>query len=315
MNMMKWWIALCAFACLQATASAETLNVAIGQHGAWETSVPELGQKAGFFKEQGLELTLLYTAGGGETMQAVVSGGADIGVSLGLNSVISAAVKGAPVRAISADYTGSTDLYWYAKSDSGITSFKDAAGKSVAYSTAGSSSNAIATMLVKQAGVSANMVATGSPPATLSMVMSGQVDIGWSTPPVALKEIESGKLRIVGRGSDVPELAEQTVRVLIANTRLLQEKPDTVKKFMKAYQQTIDWMYANPQAMQWYAEMNGVSVAEARKSVEGFHPKSALRLGEIKGFDVTLKQAIEVMHLDPSVAAQAKEKSISIVEP
>ena len=54
--------------------------------------------------------------------------------------------------------------------------------------------------------------------------MSGQVDIGWAAPPFGLKEIEEGKIRIVGRGSEVPSLRGQTVRVLIVNADALKNQ-------------------------------------------------------------------------------------------
>ena len=47
--------------------------------------------------------------------------------------------------------------------------------------------------------------------------MSGQIDIGWSSPPLGIEALEQGKIRIVARGSDVPTQRNQTVRVLIAN--------------------------------------------------------------------------------------------------
>ena len=52
--------------------------------------------------------------------------------------------------------------------------------------------------------------------------MSGQVDIGWAAPPFGLQEIKDGKIRIIARGSDVPSLRGQTVRVLIVNANALK---------------------------------------------------------------------------------------------
>jgi ABC-type nitrate/sulfonate/bicarbonate transport system substrate-binding protein len=45
--------------------------------------VPDVGQRAGIFKKHGLILEILYTNGGGETMQAVISGSVDLGISAG----------------------------------------------------------------------------------------------------------------------------------------------------------------------------------------------------------------------------------------
>ena len=81
----------------------------------------------------------------------MLSGSADVGLSNGLLGVIGAYVKGAPVRVISAQMTGAGELYWYARAESGIKSLKDAAGKTVAFSSPGSSSNLILLALLRQA--------------------------------------------------------------------------------------------------------------------------------------------------------------------
>jgi ABC-type nitrate/sulfonate/bicarbonate transport system substrate-binding protein len=60
---------------LPAAASAEdTLKLAIGQRGNWEQSAPEIGSRAGIFKKYDLNIERTYTAGAGETLQAVISG-------------------------------------------------------------------------------------------------------------------------------------------------------------------------------------------------------------------------------------------------
>lgn len=94
-----------------APLQAETLKVAIGQRGNWDTAISELGQEARIFAKHGLTLELLYTAGGGETQQAVLSRSVDIGVAAGTLGVLGAASKGASVRIIGGQTTGAADLY------------------------------------------------------------------------------------------------------------------------------------------------------------------------------------------------------------
>lgn len=74
----------------------DTFTVAVGQRGVFENSVSELGEAAGIFKKHNLELKVIYTQGGGETQQAVISGSADIGVGVGMHGVLGAFSKGAP---------------------------------------------------------------------------------------------------------------------------------------------------------------------------------------------------------------------------
>src|ERR1700730_182468 len=87
--------------------AAETLKIASPIRGSWEGAIPELGQQAGIFRKHGLDLEILYTQGGGETMQVVVSGAVDIGLSAGTLGTLGAYAKGAPIRIIAASSTGS----------------------------------------------------------------------------------------------------------------------------------------------------------------------------------------------------------------
>src|ERR1700761_3137133 len=121
---------LAVFALASSLALADdTLKLAVGQRGNWDTSVSEVGQRAGIFKKHGLTLDIVYTQGAGETQQAVISGSVDLGVAAGVMGVMSAYSKGAPVRVIGAETTGAGDLYWYVKADSPIKSLKDTDGK------------------------------------------------------------------------------------------------------------------------------------------------------------------------------------------
>src|ERR1043166_10196050 len=80
------------------TLAEDTLKLAVGQRGNWDTSVSEVGQRVGIFKKHGLVLEIVYTQGAGETQQAVISGSVDIGVAAGVMGVFGAFSKGAPDR-------------------------------------------------------------------------------------------------------------------------------------------------------------------------------------------------------------------------
>ena len=133
-------------------ANAETLKVAVAQRGFWDSTMVDIAEKQGFFKEAGLEIEVLYTEGGASTLTPLLAGSIDVAMSNGILGVIGAYSKGAPVRIISAEGTGAGDAFWYAPTQSGIKSLKDTNGKTVAFSSPGSSTNLILLQLVKQAG-------------------------------------------------------------------------------------------------------------------------------------------------------------------
>src|ERR1051325_2263915 len=188
---MKRLLTLSALLCALATpASADDLvKVAIGQRGNWDTAVMHLGDKAGIFKKHGMTQELLYPSGGGETQQAVLSGSVDVGAAAGIMGVLSAYSKGAPVRILGAPATGAAD-FWYAQTASGISRLQNADGKPIAYPTNGSSTPSIVLAFIKYFGLKAKPTATGNPSATLTAVISGQVDVGWASPPFGFKQLE-----------------------------------------------------------------------------------------------------------------------------
>src|SRR5215469_12059770 len=131
------WLATCIALALGPTVAScdEILKVAVGAPNNWDSGLPDVGQRAGIFKKHGLILDILYTNGGGETMQAVISGSADLGISAGTGGVFGAFAKGAPVRILLAGTTGASDLYWYVPASSPLRSFADLDGRTVGYST------------------------------------------------------------------------------------------------------------------------------------------------------------------------------------
>ena len=271
----------------------ETLRVAAGQRGNWDTTIAEIGQRGGIFKKHGLSLEILYTQGAGETQQAVISGSVEIGVAPGVMGVLSAFSKGAPVRVIGAETTGASDLFWYVPSSSPIKSLKDTDGKTIAYSTNGSSTHGIVTAFMKQYDLKARPTATGGPAPTLTQVMSNQIDVGWSAPPFGLQQLDEGKIRIIATGNDAAIFKGQTVRLLITNVQTLQERKPLVERFMKAYRETIDWLYSDdPAALKTYADFVGISVATAKRTRDGFFPKSAVDPDKITGLDQIVQDAV-----------------------
>ena len=302
------WVAAVAIVTAAAGAVAEdVLKLAIGQRGNWENAAPELGQKAGFFKKHGLSLELLYTQGAGETLQAVISGSVDVGIGVGTAGVLGAYSKGAPVRALANSMTGADDLFWYVPATSPIKTLKDATGKTIAYSTTGSSTNLAVLAFIREFGVQAKPVATGSPAATFTQTMSGQVDIGWSSPPFGVEALQQGRIRIIARESDVPAFRNQTVRLVITNTATAEQRRDVLERYLQASRETLDWMYSDPAALKAYAEWVNVPEALAKEVRDQFYPKDNLRLDRLSGLDTAMADAVSLKFVAAPLTKQQQD--------
>src|SRR5215813_5624374 len=293
-------VALAAIGLATAPARAEDqLKVAIGQINNWENQAPTLGQDAGIFKRHNLVLDNVGTQGAGETMQPVIAGSADLGAGVGVAGVMRAFARGAPVRVLLPAFTGTGDLFWYVKADSPLRSIKDITpNNTIAYSTSGSSSNNLVLAFIDELGVKAKPTATGGPAGTLTQVMSGQIDIGWAAPPFGLKELKEGKIRILIHGSDAPSLRGQTVRVIIVNADALKNKKDAIMRFVQGYREAVDWMYADPKALQMYSEKVKQPIDVLQESLKEFHPKSAMQTDTMADLDGAVKDAVKLKFLD-----------------
>jgi NitT/TauT family transport system substrate-binding protein len=316
-RLFHWITPLAAVATLTLTTSAafsdDTLKLAVGQRGLWDTSVSEVGQRAGIFKKHGLTLEILYTQGAGETQQAVISGAVDIGVAGGIMGALSAYSKGAPVRIISAETTGAGDLYWYVKADSPIKTIKDFDGKTIAYSTNGSSTHGVVTAYIQEYGLKdAKPTATGSPPSTLTALMSGQVDVGWAAPPVGLDQLDKKEIRKISTGNDASVFKGQTVRVNLANLDTLKNRKDAVERYMAAYRETVDALYSDPALLKLYAEFSGISEEKAKRVRDDFFPKSAINPDEIKGVDVIVADAVKLKFTETQLTKEQLADLIQI---
>jgi NitT/TauT family transport system substrate-binding protein len=281
---------LLAATAMQACAE-DVIKLAIGARGNWETAAAELGQNAGIFKKRGVVLEIFYTQGSGETQQVVIGGSANVGIGLGTTSVMNAFAKGAPVRAVGNASTGSSE-YWYVPAASPIQSMKDAAGKTIAYSTAGASSHMEVLAFLKHYGIDARPTATGGTASTFTQVMSGQIDIGWASPPFGLDALQQGKIRIVGRGSDLPYFRDQTIRLIVANDSYLANNKDAVARFIQGYRDTLEWMYSTPEGLKAYAAFAKVPEEMVVQVRDTFYPKHNMLVDRVSGLDTVMADGV-----------------------
>jgi NitT/TauT family transport system substrate-binding protein len=291
-------------------AAHDLVKMTIGQRGNWDTSITHLGDKAGIFNKHGLQLEMIYTSGSGETLQPVIAGGVDLGLAVGTLGAIAAYAKDAPVRIIAAQATGAAD-YWYAKNPS-IKTLKDTNGYTIAYSTNGSSTHSVVRAFLDEFKLTAMPQATGNPRATLTAVMTDQVDVGWASPPFGLKEMEEGKIHLVARATDAALVRGQTIRVLVANADVLAKRKDVIERFMTAYRESIDYMYSsNPRVITDYAEFAKVQEPMAKRVRDEFFPKDLVNPDQIHGLNSLMSEAVNLKFIP---APLSKEQTAELIQ-
>lgn len=309
---------IAALICIDAACGAafaqsmEKVKVVTTFLGLWDTSQPTYCKDRGEFAKAGLDVEIVTTRGGGENVQAVVSG-MDIGYSPGTNAVLGAYKRGARIKIISSEFVGQNDSYFYVPADSPIKTIDDIRGKTVAYPRPGSSSEAILLALKAERNIDFKTVSTGAMDATFTMTMTNQVDVGWSVPPSGLDEIEKGKIRALFSGDDVKSLATITARLIIASADFATKRRPVAQKFLEVLDRCIDWSYANPAvSSQKYAAMNKIDAAIAAKGI-AFYKREALAFGPISGQDVVIKMAVDNKFLDKPLTRDEMNDLIDIL--
>ena len=184
------------------------------------------------------------------------------------------------------------------RTESGIKSLKDTNGKTVAFSSPGSSTNLILLQLVK-AGRRQSQAGADRRRARDLHAGDDRADRRRLVGAALRAEGPAGEARSRSsrRGNDVEAIKAQTVRVNVANANALKQKREAFVNYVKALGRAVDWAYSSPDALSNYAAIAKVPVDQAKMTRDDFYPKEALQLAEIKGIDVTLQQALDFKYI------------------
>jgi ABC-type nitrate/sulfonate/bicarbonate transport system substrate-binding protein len=196
--------------------------------------------------------------------------------------------------------------------NSPIRSFKDLDGKTAAYSTTGASTHTTLLALIKYYGVNVRPVAAGAAAAALTQTMTGQIDVGWASPPFGLAQLAAGDIRMIARGSDVPATRDQTVRVHVANATVLAQRHDVIVRYMQAYRESLDFLYDNPEGVKIFAQYAKINVALATRIRDEFLPKAAEQPDRVSGIEAITQDGIAFKLLKAPLTAEQLATLIQI---
>jgi len=277
-----------------------------------------LGVEQGLFAAEGIEVEIASARGGNDVVTKLATNSADFG-SAGLASLLQAKAQGdVPVVAVAPIYNKQPDAF-FTTEGSGIESFKDIVGKTVATPTF-SASNVVWPLLLERNGIDPNSVKLLKldPGALAPMLATGKVDatINWLT-------VAPGFVRALGE-------ADKTLKTipwseygfegyglsLVASQRFVKNNPEVAKKFVKAYQQAQQNAIADPAAAA-AALKKMVAEVDEQQAEEQFAASVPLMQNEISaaegtGFDaqrlattwewVARAQGMALDSLDPASA-------------
>jgi NitT/TauT family transport system substrate-binding protein len=118
---------------------------------------------------------------------------------------------------------------------------------------------------------------------------------------------------MIARASDIAAVRSQTIRVQIINAQTLASKKDAIARYLKAYNETVAWMYASADAVPRYLAFSGLSEPAVRLMLREFIPKESLQTGKVMGIDESMKDAMQFKFIPALLTAAQLKELIQIV--
>jgi NitT/TauT family transport system substrate-binding protein len=245
-------VALSPFAStVQAQALEKTkVSVTVGGKNLFYYLPLTIAEQLGYFKQEGLDVTIVDFSGGARALQAVVGGSADV-VSGAFEHTVNMQFKGQPMRAfVLQGLAPQIVLGINPKTMPNYKSVADLKGKKIGVTAPGSSTNVLANYVLAQAGLKpsdVSFVGVGAGSGAVAAMRAGQIDAMSNLDPVISLLQRSGDLKIITDTRIVAE-AERVfggpmpAGCLYAPQSFLDKHPNTVQALTHALVRANKWI-------------------------------------------------------------------------
>jgi ABC-type nitrate/sulfonate/bicarbonate transport system substrate-binding protein len=265
------------------------------------TAIQQYAIEKGFFRDEGLDVTL-QLADASIGVQLAATGQVEFTASLG--SAIAGAVRGVPVKAV---FVSGDRPPWWMYSDPSITTIRELRGKKIGASSAGSSLNIVARLIMERHGLAPDdftILNLGSPQ-RVAALQSGAVDAAFLVAPQNLVAEGSGFRHLFNARDEGVLLITEG---LATGDGYLQEKPDVVRRMVRASVLGLRRMRDDHAgAIDTMARFTEISPEEARQIFEFVLPTWT---PDGTAEPATLRQTIEIMKLTAEVDTPVAEEQV-----
>jgi len=242
---------LCATAAVRAQALEKPrLTIAVGGKNLLYYLPLTVAESLGYFKAEGLDVTIADFAGGSRALQAVIGGSADV-VSGAFEHTLNMQAKGQRLRAFALQ--GRAPQIVLGVNPKAMPNFKtvaDLKGKKIGVTAPGSSTNVMANFVLAKAGLKpsdVSFIGVGTGSGAVAAMRSGQIDAMSNLDPVITLLQRSGDLQIV---SDTRVVAESDkvfggpmpAACLYAPQTFIDKNPATVQALANALVRADKWI-------------------------------------------------------------------------
>lgn len=227
-----------------------------------------IAMELGFFEGHGIDLQGIVTSeGGGTTVRNVLAGRLPFG-EVSTVAAVTAYNAGAPLVIVGGGARSVAEILWVARPGDPMTSIHDFKGKTIAYTSPGSVTQAVLALSVERAGMQwsdVNAVAMGGLGSGLTALGQGGVEAAPIMDPVWARQHDQWQ-PVFWVKDYVPSYMQT---VLIVSPRLLEEQPEIVQAFIDARRKGVEYLYANPDhAAEIFAKVYDLPLDVARRSIQ-----------------------------------------------
>src|SRR6516162_10288022 len=207
------------------------------------------GWQKGIFAEEGIDITITRGYGSGDTVTKLAGGAFDFGVADVAAVMTARARQGVPVKIIAVLYTQSPHSLFVLKS-SGITSFKGLEGKKISI-TPGNSHKLYFPKVAERSGTDPSKIIWVNMDGA---AMAGQL-IAKNTDASPFYSIhhyyQNKAAKAAGEEIRVLPFVEVGFKIfaatIIGTDKMIAEKPDLTRRFLRAVKKTFEFARDNPE--------------------------------------------------------------------
>jgi NitT/TauT family transport system substrate-binding protein len=228
------------------------LSIAVGGKNLLYYLPLTIAEQRGYFKAEGLDVTVVDFAGGSQALRAVVGGSADV-VSGAFEHTVNMQHKGQRLRAFALQGRAPQIVLGVnPRTMAGYKTPADLKGRKIGVTAPGSSTNVMVNFFVAKAGLKpadVSIIGVGAGNGAVAAMRSGQIDAISNLDPVITLLQRSGDLTIV---SDTRVLAEadkvfggpMPAACLYAPQAFIDKNPATVQALANAIVRADKWIQA-----------------------------------------------------------------------
>ncbi len=226
------------------------LTIAVGGKNLLYYLPLTIAESQGYFKAEGLDVTVVDFAGGSKALQAVVGGSADV-VSGAFEHTLNMQSKGQPMRAFVLQ--GRAPQIVLGVNPKTMPNFKtiaDLKGKKIGVTAPGSSTHVMANFVLAKAGLKpadVSIIGVGSGTGAVAAMRAGQIDAISNLDPVITLLQRSGDLKIVSDTRIVSESEKvfggpMPAGCLYAPQSFIDKNPGTAQALTNAIVRANRWL-------------------------------------------------------------------------